>query len=204
MTSSPEPTPNIHFGKEVIIFDTHPHEQDTYLSSYWTSLKQQLHTAATGIVPPILRYGTLRIEWWTHDKHHGLKDYQLHEFVLVKQNFDLLVGMHDEVRRVSVRGWEGQNPYVHTEEGRSLVRGVMYGKEKGGRELGGWGEVQQRKRRREGQEERFDSEVEGRTGRVVDIEGVIEAHDREEERVRREREEKVWKENEGLLSGGMV
>lgn len=201
-----EHPPNINFGREEIIFDTHPHEQDTFLSSYWTYLKQQLHTAYTGDVPPVLRYGTLRIEWWTHSNHHGLKDYQLHEFVLVKQNFDLLVSMHDEVRRVLVRGWEGQNPFVHTEEGRRLVRGVMYGKEKGGagRELGGWNELQDKKKRREKQEERFDAEVEGRTGKLVDIEGIIEAHDRKEEERRKEEEGRIWKENEGLLSGGMV
>ena len=202
-----EAPPNIDFGKEEIIFDTHPHEQPSYIGSYWVFLKQQLHTAATGDVPPILRYGTLRIEWWTHDAHHGLKDYQLHEYVLVKQNFDLLIGMKDEVRRVIVKGWAGQNPFVHTEEGRRLASGIFYADKKGlgaGRELGGWGDLEREKKRRQQQEARFNAETEGRSGTVVDIEGVIEAHDRKEEERRREEEGKIWKENEGLLSGGMV
>lgn len=111
------------------------------------------------------------------------------------------------MRRVVVRGWEGQNPFVHTEEGRRLASGIFYADKKGsgaGRELGGWSEVERERRRREGQEERFDSEREGRTGKVVDIEGVIEAHDRKEEERRKEQEGRIWKENEGLLSGGMV
>jgi hypothetical protein len=34
--------PVIDFGSPVIFFDSHPEEQDSYLSSYWTSLKNTI------------------------------------------------------------------------------------------------------------------------------------------------------------------
>lgn len=44
----------------------------------------------------------------------------------------------------------------------------------------------------------------GRMGTLVDIDGVIEQNDKEEEERRRIDADKIWKENEGLLSGEMV
>lgn len=152
----------------------------------------------TGIVPKFHPYGTLRIQWWTHDNNEGMKDYALHEYVLVKQNFDLLADMGDEVRRVVVKGWSGQNPYVHMADGRRIAAGgIYYGDKKKG--SGERGPEWERK-----QKQAFDNAEEGRTGKVIDIEEVIEAHDRLEEERKREQEERIWKENEGLLSGGMV
>lgn len=45
---------------------------------------------------------------------------------------------------------------------------------------------------------------EGKTGTLVDIEEVIEQNDRAEEEKRRRESDKIWEENEGLLSGEMV
>jgi hypothetical protein len=50
----------------------------------------------------------------------------------------------------------------------------------------------------------LDNSKEGRTGKLVDIEGVIEEHDRAEEEKMRELREKYWKESDGLLTGEMV
>lgn len=191
--------PNLDFGSIEIFFDTHPHEQEGYLYSYWSSLKATLHIAMTGIVPKFHPFGTLRIQWWTHDNNEGMKDYALHEYVLVKQNFDLLANMGDEVRRVVVKGWSGQNPYVHMAEGRRIAQGGVYYANGKGDGKGVRGEDWDRK-----QKQAFDNAEEGRTGKIIDIEGVIEAHDKLEEERKREADERVWKENEGLLSGGMV
>lgn len=128
-----------------------------------------------------------------------MKDYALHEYVLVKQNFDLLANMGDEVRRVVVKGWSGQNPYVHMAEGRRIAQGGVYYANGKGDGKGVRGEDWDRK-----QKQAFDNAEEGRTGKIIDIEGVIEAHDKLEEERKREADERVWKENEGLLSGGMV
>jgi hypothetical protein len=48
------------------------------------------------------------------------------------------------------------------------------------------------------------SENKGKSGTLVDIEEVIEQNDRAEEERRRADADKIWKENEGLLSGEMV
>ena len=60
-----EDPPNLDFGSPVIFFDTHPLEQESYLYSYYTSLKTQLTTAWTGVPPKSLLHGKLRIVWWT-------------------------------------------------------------------------------------------------------------------------------------------
>jgi len=44
----------------------------------------------------------------------------------------------------------------------------------------------------------------GKSGTLVDIDDVIEQNDRAEEERRRVDADKIWKENEGLLSGEMV
>jgi hypothetical protein len=185
--------PNLDFGTPTIFFDSHPEEQESYLYSYWSSLKSTLHIAFTGIVPKYHGPGTLRIIWYTHDGNQGMKDYGLHEYVQVRDNFDVLLAL-DEVRRVVIMGYSGQNPYVLHADGRGI--GDKYKDEKK-RGLEG-------KEREKKQKERFDNSEEGRKGKIVDIESVIEKHDKAQEERRREAEERIWKENEGLLSGGMV
>jgi hypothetical protein len=59
--------PNVNFGAPTIFFDSHPHEQESYLYSYWSSLKSNLKIAFTGEVPKFHSPGKLRIIWWTHD-----------------------------------------------------------------------------------------------------------------------------------------
>jgi hypothetical protein len=184
--------PNLSFGSPTIFFDSHPSEQESYLYSYWSSLKSTLRIALTGEVPKFHHPGTLRIIWYTHDGNVGMKDYELHEHAQVRDNFDLLLGM-EEVRRVVVWGYSGQNPYVIGSEGRNpwVDRAE---KEK----------RQKREEKEEKNKETMDNSKEGRTGTLVDIEEVIKRHDKAEEERRREEEEKIWKENEGLLNGQMV
>ncbi len=117
-----------------------------------------------------------------------MKDYELHEHAQVRGNFHLLLGM-EEVRRVVIWGYSGQNPYILGGEGRNLW--VEKGKRQGREE-------------EEKNKETMDNSKEGRTGMLVDIEDVIARHDKAEEAKRREEEGKIWKENEGLLSGQMV
>jgi hypothetical protein len=57
--------PNLDFGDPIIFFDTHPEEQESYLYSYYSSLKTQLTIAWTGVVPKPLLPGKLRVVWWT-------------------------------------------------------------------------------------------------------------------------------------------
>ena len=109
--------------------------------------------------------------------------------------------MTDEVRRVVVKGWSGQNPYVHMAEGRRIAQGGVYWAN--GKKAGDGLEKRDADWERK-QKQAFDNAEEGRTGKIIDIEEVIEAHDRLEEERRREAEEKIWKENEGLLSGEMA
>lgn len=191
--------PNVDFGHLTIFFDSHPEEQEGYLHSYWTSLKSTLHIAFTGIVPKYHGPGTLRLIWHTHDGNQGLKDYGLHEYLIVRENFDVLLEM-EEVRRVLVTGYSGQNPFLYDGAGDGMKGPLGPGR---GKKTQRGGEERQKR-----QKEVFDNEEEGRGGKVLDIEGLIEAHDkveREREEVDRrrakEREEKEWKENEGLLSG---
>lgn len=186
--------PNVDFGQLTIFFDSHPEEQEGYLYSYWSSLKSQLHIALTGIVPKYHGPGTLRIIWYTQDGNQGMKDYGLHEYAQVRDNFDVLLDL-PEVRRVLIMGYSGQNPYLYVGDGSGL--GEKMDKSRREKERGG-------KARQERQKEVFDNEEEGRTGKAVDIEGLIEMHDKKEEEKRREVEERIWKENEGLLTGNMV
>ncbi|TKA36564.1 hypothetical protein B0A49_13582, partial [Cryomyces minteri] len=88
-------TPNINFGSPIIIFDSHPEEQDSHFWSYWTTFKTTLSIAWTGDVPKPLHPGSLRIVWWTTDNVRGHKDYELHQHTLVKESFDSLLSLPD-------------------------------------------------------------------------------------------------------------
>ena len=206
--------PNLNFGSPTIFFDSHPEEQESYLYSYWSSLKASLKIAYTGRVPKFLNPGQLRIIWYTQDGNEGLKDYELHEYALVRDNFDVLLNL-SEVRRVVIMGYSGQNPYIIGDGGRNPWQDRFDREfkkmEQEGRQaklaqekmehLVGKGE---RKRMEKEKTERLDNSKEGRTGKLVDIEGVIEEHDRAEEEKMRELREKHWKESDGLLTGEMV
>ena len=85
--------PNVNFGSPAIFLDSHPDEQESYLYSYWSSLKSSLKIAFTGEVPPVLNPGTLRLTWWMRDGTQGIKDYDLHEYAQVRANFDTLLNM---------------------------------------------------------------------------------------------------------------
>jgi hypothetical protein len=206
--------PNLDFGSPTIFFDSHPEEQESYLYSYWSSLKLQLKIAYTGKVPKFLNPGQLRIIWYTHDGNEGLKDYELHEYKLVRDNFDVLLAL-PEVRRVVIMGYSGQNPYVLGAGGRNpwqdrfdreFKKMEKEGKqahlaqEKMEHSVG----KEERERIEKEKKERLDNSKEGRSGKLVDIEGVIEEHDRVEEERMREMREKHWKESDGLLTGEMV
>lgn len=52
--------------------------------------------------------------------------------------------------------------------------------------------------------ERMDASKEGRIGKVVDINAIIDESDRLEEEARLREDERIAHENEGLLSGEMV
>lgn len=62
-------------------------------------------------MPKFHNPGTLRIIWYTHDGSRGIKDFELHEYALVREKFDVLLAL-DDVRRVVIMGYSGQNPYV--------------------------------------------------------------------------------------------
>ncbi|OCK77129.1 hypothetical protein K432DRAFT_304906 [Lepidopterella palustris CBS 459.81] len=106
-------------GSPVIFFDSHPEEQESYLYSYWSTLKTTFHIAWTGDVPRPLLPGTLRIVWWTIDGTEGLKDYELHQYRLVRATFDKMVS-HPEIRRCFVTGYSSQNPYVTSYDGNTI------------------------------------------------------------------------------------
>jgi hypothetical protein len=139
-----------------------------------------------------------------------MKDYELHQYALVRENFDVLLAM-PEVRRVVIMGYAGQNPYIVGD------RGTNPWAEKFGRD---WTRLKKERQRaavgasgmksekeevdEERTRERMDASKEGRIGKVVDIEKIIEENDRVEEEARRKEEERIAHENEGLLSGEMV
>jgi len=104
----------------VIFFDSHPEQQDSYLYSYVSSLKSTLSTAWTGIVPPFLEPGELRIVWWTTDGNEGNKDYPLRKYREVRDQYETLLN-HPDVKRCLITGYPGQNPYAMTEDTRKLV-----------------------------------------------------------------------------------
>ena len=210
--------PNINFGTPTIFFDSHPSEQESYLYSYWSSLKSNLKIAWTGVVPKFLNPGTLRIIWYTHDGSEGMKDYELHEYALVRDNFDVLLKL-DEVRRVVIMGYSGQNPYVMGPGGRNpfqdkfqrdLKRAMREAKdaradqEKIERGPGSLLSNAERERADRVKRERMDNAKEARAGKVIDIEELIDEHDREEEEKMRLLRERHWKESDGLLTGEMV
>jgi hypothetical protein len=210
--------PNINFGTPTIFFDSHPSEQESYLSSYWSSFKSTLKIAWTGQVPKFLSPGTLRIIWYTHDGSEGMKDYELHEYAQVRDSFDMLLGL-DEVRRVLVMGYSGQNPYVMGPGGRNPwqdkfrrefrrvemeAREAKLAQETVGRNPGPSMSKEERERVEKEKKERLDNSKEGRAGKVVDIEELLEEHEREEQERMRVAKEKYWKESDGLLSGEMV
>ena len=66
--------PNVNFGAPIIFFDSHPEEQESYIYSYWSSLKSNLKIAWTGEVPKFHEPGKLRIIWWTHDVSRNAND----------------------------------------------------------------------------------------------------------------------------------
>jgi hypothetical protein len=208
--------PNINFGSPTIFFDSHPEEQESYLYSYWTSFKSTLKIAWTGKVPKFLNPGTLRIIWYTQDGNEGFKDYELHEYAIVRDNFDVLLKL-DEVRRVVVMGYSGQNPYVMGAGGRNpwqdKFRREFKKMDREGKEArlaqenmehGPSTSQEERARMEKEKRERLDNSKEARTGKLVDIEEIIEEHDREEEERMRIVRERHWKENDGLLTGEMV
>jgi len=202
--------PNVDFGTPVVFFDSHPEEQESYLYSYWSSFKSTMRTAWTGDVPKFHNPGTLRVIWYTHDGSRGFKDYDLHEYATVRDSFDVLLAL-PEVRRVVIMGYSGQNPYIlgkrqgngkESERADKLESEMDRIKEEGRR-----ARLEQRKMEGRDWKDRYqaaDSNKEGRTGKLVDINAVIEKSDKVEEQRRKEQEDKTWKENDGLLSGEMV
>jgi hypothetical protein len=202
--------PNVDFGTPVVFFDSHPEEQESYLYSYWSSFKSTMRTAWTGDVPKFHNPGTLRVIWYTNGGSRGFKDYDLHEYATVRDSFDVLLAL-PEVRRVVIMGYSGQNPYIlgkrqgngkESERADKLESEMDRIKEEGRR-----ARLEQRKMEGRDWKDRYqaaDSNKEGRTGKLVDINAVIEKSDKVEEQRRKEQEDKTWKENDGLLSGEMV
>ncbi|RDW74955.1 hypothetical protein BP6252_06097 [Coleophoma cylindrospora] len=186
--------PNVNFGTPVIFFDSHPEEQESYLYSYYSSLKKTLKIAFTGNVPKPLEPGKLRLVWWTHDGSEGHKDYELHQYALVRDNFDGLLAL-PEIRRCLVTGFAGQNPYVAGnnpwEMDKKFARNAKL-----------------ERQRMENTEQRLNDSKEGRHGTVVDIEAVIAQNEEaEKERVAENAEMEKEKharapsgEGQGLLS----
>jgi len=203
--------PNINFGTPTIFFDSHPEEQESSLYSYWSSLKSTLKIAWTGKVPKFLNPGTLRIIWHTQDGSEGMKDYELHEYALVRDNFDVLLKL-DEVRRVVIMGYSGQNPYLMSAGGRNPWQDKFRREfKKVEREAKDAREEQERvengitrEQRERVQKEGLDNSKGPRMGKSVDIESLIEEHDREEEEKMRIARERHWQEHDGLLTGEMV
>ncbi|EHK99343.1 hypothetical protein M7I_4809 [Glarea lozoyensis 74030] len=172
--------PPVITGKPTIFFDNHPEQQESYLGSYYSSLKSTLYTAFTGHVTKFHPPGQLRIIWWTNDGARGMQDYDLHKYALVT--------------RVIIMGYPGQNPYMLDDADKFGKKG------KGWKDLS---EAEMRAKKAKG-EEMMNQTAEGRTGKLIDIDGVIEKSEEiEEEKMRAKREQK-WKENDGLMSGEMV
>ncbi|TVY49118.1 hypothetical protein LOCC1_G001215 [Lachnellula occidentalis] len=202
----------IDIGVPTTFLDSHPTEQNTsYVVAGLSFLRGQLYTAWTGIVPKPLLAGSLRIIWYTDKGKEGMKDYELHQATLVRENYEMLCS-HPDVRRVLVMGYSGQNPWVLNSKGleselrkmknearraraaQDKIEGKGRGLAKGQRAVVGNGESE-------------SGAVAGpgpQMGTLLDIEDVIEQTDREEEQKRKMEEERTWKENEGLLSGEMV
>lgn len=197
-------------GTPTTFLDSHPTEQNTsYIVSGLSFLRGQLYTAWTGIVPKPLLAGSLRIIWYMDNGKEGMKDYELHQSALVRENYEMLCS-HPDVRRVLVRGYSGQNPWVLNSKGldselrkmknearRARAAQDKIEKKGAGVSTGKPGVVKQG--------ESSSGAVAGpQMGTLLDIEDVIEQTDLEEEHKRKMAEERTWKESEGLLSGEMV
>lgn len=94
-----------------IFMDSHPEEQDNYLTSWITTIRTNLAIAATGVVERSLVSGNLRLKWYTHDGSVGFKDYPLHDYDLVRNDYCSVLAL-TEVRRAMVLGHPDQNPYI--------------------------------------------------------------------------------------------
>ncbi|OWP06316.1 hypothetical protein B2J93_4932 [Marssonina coronariae] len=112
-TPNMENEPNIrtNFGSPVVFFDSHPEEQESYLYSYWSSLKSSLKIAWTGDVPKFHETGVLRLYFYTQEGRIGHKDYELREYEKVRADWHKALEL-PEVRRAVVMGYSGQNPYT--------------------------------------------------------------------------------------------
>jgi hypothetical protein len=199
--------PNVNFGSPAIFLDSHPDEQESYLYSYWSSLKSSLRIAFTGEVPPFLNPGSLRLTWWMRDGTQGMKDYELHEYAQVRANYDILLNM-PEIRRVLITGYSGQNPYILV-NGTNPWQDKFRRMEKEGRRAKLFQQTAEGKWRgnhNAGTDKSGSSgnTKAGRSGILVDIDEVIAQNDKAEEERMRTDSDKIWKENEGLLSGEMV
>jgi len=137
-----------------------------------------------------------------------MKDYELHEYALVRRNFDVLLEL-DEVRRVVVIGYSGQNPYVLGAGGRNPFQDRFARELKKANRDAKHAKLEQKKMEKgpsvaQETKQRMDSSNKGSTGRLIDIEEIIEEHDRDEEERMRIARERHWKESDGLLTGEMV
>ncbi|TGO23013.1 hypothetical protein BPAE_0147g00170 [Botrytis paeoniae] len=149
--------PNLNFGSPIIFFDSNPEMQQTYIGSCFTSLKETLKTSWTGEVRKFHNPGTLRIIFWTPEGKECIKDYDLHEYKLVREAWESLFNLPD-VKRAIVMGYSGQNPYV---------------KDFG--EKNPWEDKIEREKMRQRRSEQMQGESkEGRTGKEIDIKKVID------------------------------
>ncbi|KAA8573210.1 hypothetical protein MFRU_025g00360 [Monilinia fructicola] len=155
--------PNLNFGKPIIFFDSNPEMQESFIGSYWTTLKETLKTSWTGEVRKFHNPGTLRIIFWTAEGKECIKDYELHEYKVVREAWESLFNLPD-VKRAIVMGYSGQNPYI---------------KDFG--EKNPWEDKIERERRRKKESvQRQGESKEGRTGKVIDIKSVIDRTEEEE------------------------
>ncbi|KAJ8064300.1 hypothetical protein OCU04_006646 [Sclerotinia nivalis] len=155
--------PNLNFGSPIIFFDSNPEMQQTYLGSCLTSLKETLKTSWTGEVRKFHQPGTLRIIFWTPDDKECIKDYELHEYKLVREAWESLFNLPD-VKRAIVTGYSGQNPYI---------------KDFG--EKNPWEDkIEREKIRQRKSAQRQGESKEGRTGKEIDIKEIIDRTEEEE------------------------
>jgi hypothetical protein len=215
--------PFLDAGKPTIFFDSHPNEQESYVGSYWSSLKSTLSTAWTGDVEKFHEAGTLRVVWYTVQGQKGIRDFELSEYQMVREKYGILLDLPD-VRRVLVIGYSGQNPYLRDGSGWGEAKGkLQIEKDKMDAEAKRARERKNRKDAKkieEGGEASYAQERlkkgpsllntgvnekawEGK-GKVLDIEGIIDETDRVEMERQRILEEKMWEENDGLMSGHNV
>ncbi|RAL62344.1 hypothetical protein DID88_004910 [Monilinia fructigena] len=65
--------------------------QESFIGSYWTTLKETLKTSWTGEVRKFHNPGTLRIIFWTAEGKECIKDYELHEYKVVREAWEIVV-----------------------------------------------------------------------------------------------------------------